>query len=189
MNIYLAWGLAILYWISYPIYKILYFVALAIYYILRPVYYSVIFLAQPLLYLASFIGDCIAWPFRFLHRLEVRRNLYTSIRSRDTALKADFDIQDIYIYLGVGGLVGIAAGLMLHYFYGFLYTSLGLKSEPKPKGPTAKQYRAARKKKKAAIGFGEPMMSPAYIGLSDRVKGRGRGLISQTIMEENDSDY
>ncbi|KAK4984090.1 hypothetical protein LTR50_006832 [Elasticomyces elasticus] len=166
MNIYLAWALAILYWISYPIYKILYFVALAIYYILRPVYYSVIFLAQPLLYLASFIGDCIAWPFRFLHRFE-----------------------DIYIYLGVGGLIGIAAGLMLHYFYGFLYTSLGLKSEPKPKGPTAKQYRAARKKKKAAIGFGEPMISPAYLGLSDRGRGRGRGLISQTIMEENDSDY
>lgn len=94
-------------------------------------------------------------------------------------------LQTIYIYLGIASLTGLAIGLLLYFFYDFLYTSLKLAPDAPARGPTAKQYRESRRKK-ANFEQG-PMLSPVS-GVSD-TPGKGRrGLLAQTIHEE-DSDF
>ncbi|GAB7347853.1 hypothetical protein MBLNU459_g5385t1 [Dothideomycetes sp. NU459] len=164
MNTYLAWLLTVLSWIVYPVYFVLYYVALGILAVLSPISRVLLFLLQPVVYLAQFIGTCVTAPFYFLQRFET-----------------------LYIYLGVASLTGVAIALLLHYFYSFLHSSLHLASEPATRGPTAKQYRAARQRK--AKQAYEPLLSPVPLGVSD-IPGRGRrGLLAQTIHEEGDSDF
>jgi hypothetical protein len=85
-------------------------------------------------------------------------------------------------------------GLLLALIYGSMKKPLGLDSKPEPQGRTAKQYREEKHKRKAKSET--PIMSPGYLSpshlsMSDssRRAGRGKGLLSQTIMEEVDSDY
>lgn len=102
--------------------------------------------------------------------------------------------------MGVAALVGSALGLLIFVLFDSLSSILGLKSSTAPveessAGRTAKQYREEKRKQKAKAEA--PLMSPGpaspgYLSLSDGMrKGNrvGRGLISQTIMEEMDSDY
>lgn len=182
MNIYLAWVLIILYWIVYPIYLVLYYIALGILLVLWPVSRVLLFLFQPVAYFGHFVGKCIAAPFYFLQRFEVLC-LYTShlIGHR---LKSS---QTLYIYLGVASLTGIAIGLLLHFLYGFLHSSLHLATQPIVRGPTAKQYRAARRRR--AKQAYEPMLSPVPAGVSETPGRWRRGLLAQTIHEEGDSDF
>ncbi len=108
--------------------------------------------------------------------------------------KLIFPSQTLYIYLGIGALVGGALGLLLAFVSGSLQGPLGLNSKPEDSGRTAKQYRQDKRKKKATSGT--PFLSPGYsspnqISMSDssRRSSRGKGVIGQTIMEELDSDY
>lgn len=103
-------------------------------------------------------------------------------------------MQTLYIYLGIAALVGITLGLLISLIAGSLNKILGLEPESTPPGRTAKQYREARRKQR--VKAEAPLMSPGYISpgylsLSDGMRkgNRGKGLISQTIMEEVDSDY
>ena len=108
--------------------------------------------------------------------------------------------QTLYVYLGIAALVGGALGLLIYLLFNSLSDILGLRSSPTTAddastGRTAKQYREERRKQKAKAEA--PLMSPGYHSpgygsLSDGMrKGNrvGKGLISQTIMEEMESDY
>jgi hypothetical protein len=114
-------------------------------------------------------------------------------------------MQTIYIYLGVAALVGLAIGVIVNYVHGSISGALALNSVPEPPpGRTVKQYREAKRKQKARVeaAHASPVMlspanisptqlSPSYLSMSDgaRVSRRSKGLLSQTIMEEMDSDY
>ena len=84
---------------------------------------------------------------------------------------------------------------MVSLIYSTLKGPLGLDPKPSKKSDrTAKQYREEKRRKKIkaephfnSSGFN----SPGDFSLSDGMrKGqRGKGLTSQTIMEEMDSDY
>jgi len=93
----------------------------------------------------------------------------------------------LYIYLGVGGLVGIGCGLLLHYLFSYAAKTLNLKRPEPVRGPTAKEHRVAwRKKKLATI---DPALYSSGLKLEDSPPRGRRGLLSQTIYEEIDSDY
>lgn len=95
----------------------------------------------------------------------------------------------LYIYLGIAGLVGIAFGLGLHFLYGLLHSTLRLGSKPRVWGPTAKEHRAAWRNKKAAKEANESLMYSPSTAMDDISPKRRRGLLSQTIHEEIDSDF
>lgn len=119
--------------------------------------------------------------------------------------------QTIYIYLGVAALVGLAFGLLHYHLSRWLGTSLGLAAVPEKSGRTAKQYREAKRRQKLRdsaplMSAGGPTFRPtvsadaispngvpmSYVSLSEGSRGKarhGRGLLTQTIMEEVDSDY
>jgi len=87
----------------------------------------------------------------------------------------------------VGGLVGLACGLALHYLMQYLTKTLRLHSQPKVRGPTAKEHRIAWRQKKAAT------VDPIYASpgiMYDESPPRGRkDLLTQVIHEEVDSDF
>jgi len=81
--------------------------------------------------------------------------------------------------------VGLACGLSLHYTMQYLTKTLRLRSGPKARGPTAREYRVARHQKKMAAA------DPVYASsMYEDSPPRGRkGLLTQTIYEEIDSDF
>ena len=88
----------------------------------------------------------------------------------------------------------MALGLLVSFTYDLLRKPLGLDHDPAAPRRTAKQYREDKCKRKAkaeAPVITAGYLSPSYLSLSDGVRkgNRGKALISQTIMEEMDSDY
>lgn len=94
--------------------------------------------------------------------------------------------QTLYIYLGFGAIVGAIFGLLLHYSYSRLYKGLRLADQPQSR--TIKQYRASRQRKKSRKAV-EPSLSPVNLSLSDGPRTGRRGLLTQTILEEEDSEF
>lgn len=72
MNIYLAWTIAIGYWMVYPVYLAAKYLGLGALIVLRPVLAFVLILLQPFVYIGLAIGHMSIWPFRFLARFEVK---------------------------------------------------------------------------------------------------------------------
>ncbi|CAD0090641.1 unnamed protein product [Aureobasidium vineae] len=162
MNPYVSWSLTALYYLIYPIYFLLAFIALTLKTLLSPITSLLLFLLQPLVLFTQLLAYCALVPLRFLQKFET-----------------------IYIYLGVASITGISCGLLLHFVYSILHSNLHLASEPPVRGPSAKQYRASRRRKDM-----EAMLSPT-LSMSSVLDtpGAGRyGLLSQTIHEE-DSDF
>lgn len=101
--------------------------------------------------------------------------------------------QTLYIYLGIAALVGVGLGLLVSFVYEFLRKPLGLDESSSSQSRTAKQYRTDKRKRKAKAAA--PLMtagylSPSHLSMSDGARmRRNKGLLSQTIMEEMDSDY
>lgn len=85
-------------------------------------------------------------------------------------------------------------GFLVSFTYDALRKPLGLDNEPQQPGRTAKQYREEKRKRKTkaeAPQITAGYASPNNLSMSDgksKTK-RGKGLASQTIMEELDSDY
>lgn len=83
--------------------------------------------------------------------------------------------------------------------YSTLKSILRLDARPKPNLRTAKQYREEKRKQKMKVelppllspGHLSPgPLSPGYLSMSDSArKGKHKGLLAQTIMEEEDSDF
>jgi hypothetical protein len=125
-------------------------------------------------------------------------NIHKFYEAKDVQLKyhAETHEQTIWIYLGIAGLIGLATGAVLHLTFNLISSTLRIDSvaeaERKARfnGRTPAQFRAARRKKHAAL----ESQSPDYPSTPTMVnKGFGsrrqRGLLSQTIMEEQDSDF
>ena len=97
--------------------------------------------------------------------------------------------QTLYIYLGTAGLVGCMTGAVIYFIFTFLSSSLNIDATSRampPKGRTTAEFRAARREKHhQTLAPGPPI--PVVL---DKAPGRrGRGLLSQTIVEEEDSDF
>ena len=130
---------------------------------------------------------CVPWPL-----LSLAFSFSSKIRGRpylNGAIKGDIEAyseQTLYIYLGIAGLVGISCGLLLHFSYAWIHSTLHLGHDPVVRGPTAKEYRAASRRKKTAQ---ESMLYSANGGSHDRPPRGRRNFVTQTIHEEVDSDY
>ncbi|KAK3079136.1 hypothetical protein LTS18_005653 [Coniosporium uncinatum] len=161
----------LLYAIIWPIWKLLQSLLV----IARPLLYVLQFLSLPFVYFAAFVGEGFAIPFRFLAKFE-----------------------SLYIYLGVAGVIGLVAGSILHFSYAFLAGALNLHSinDETPQGRTIAEYRAARRKKLDGPLYSPISSSPLYSKVSSQVsslkpdlaKRNRQGTLTQTILEEDDSD-
>ncbi|KAF2238671.1 hypothetical protein EV356DRAFT_573248 [Viridothelium virens] len=135
---------------------------------LKPLYYFLAFLALPFIYLSRFIAYLVTWPFLFLARFET-----------------------LYIYVGVASLVGIVTGCLVYGVLQILSSVLRLSSdelEPEVPKRTVASYRAARRKRKGKNSK-DALMSPVYLSRSEKESNTQLGLLSQTILEEDDSDF
>jgi len=170
MNISLQWTITVFYWIAFPIYTALYLLAYYIFLgftiIMHPLYVVLMFVLQPVIYLGLVISYCVTWPFYFLLRFET-----------------------LYIFLGTAGLIGLASGLLLHFYYGFMYSLFGLAPHHNTKKiRTAKEYRESVREREPKSPIKAPLSPTGHFSDGNPSRGR-RGLLSQTILEETDSDF
>ncbi|KAF2114911.1 hypothetical protein BDV96DRAFT_646778 [Lophiotrema nucula] len=159
----LATASAVLYYACWPIIKLLQGLA----FILSPFWNIAQFILLPFTSLAQAILGILLLPFKIqlLDRVET-----------------------IYIYLGIAGLIGCLTGGILHLTFNTLSSALNIDSPAGPKartpGRTAAQYRMERRKKKGTETL-DQSSSPSVL----RAGPRQRGLLAQTIIEEEDSDF
>ncbi|KAF1850843.1 uncharacterized protein K460DRAFT_273551 [Cucurbitaria berberidis CBS 394.84] len=156
----------ILHIIWWPLSKII----KAIVILLTPFWIVATFLLLPFIHIGHAIINVLSFPFRlqWMERLET-----------------------IYIYLGTAGLIGCITGAILFTIFKILSSSLNIDAtsvpETRDSGPTAAEYRAARRKKKDESMDYSPIATPVV--LSKVATPRRRGLLSQAIIEEEDSDF
>ena len=95
----------------------------------------------------------------------------------------------MYIYLGSAGLIGCMTGAVLYFIFNVLSSTLNINGslKAKPRKPrTAAEFRIEQHEKREELFSGHS--SPARV-VSDRTPtSKRRGLLSQTIAEEEDSD-
>ncbi|KAF2868531.1 hypothetical protein BDV95DRAFT_500804 [Massariosphaeria phaeospora] len=136
--------------------------------IVSPVWEITQFVLLPLTVLVQAVLSVVLFPFR-LH-----------LRER---------VETIYIYLGIAGLIGCLTGALLYLAFRFLSSTLqinGTSKHNKPEeGRTAAEFRVARGEKKAETT--DVSSTPTL--LKRGTVPRRRGLLSQTIIEEEDSDF
>jgi hypothetical protein len=99
--------------------------------------------------------------------------------------------QTLYIYLGTAALVGCITGGVIFIFFKFLSSSLSIDSaivpQSRDQSRTTAEFRAARREKKEESTMYSPASAPTVL---KKVAGsRRRGLLSQAIIEEEDSDF
>ncbi|KAF1915434.1 hypothetical protein BDU57DRAFT_273201 [Ampelomyces quisqualis] len=141
-------------------------------FLLAPICTLLRFLLLPFIHLAHTVISAVTYPFsvQWLHRIET-----------------------LYVYLGTAALVGSITGAIIFIVFRFLSSSLNINSpmvpHPRHRPRTTADFRAARRQKK------EEEESLNYSAASTpvvlkRVPGmRSQGLLSQAIIEEEDSDF
>ncbi|KAJ4335904.1 hypothetical protein N0V87_005760 [Didymella glomerata] len=147
--------------------------------VLSPILRLVVFLLSPI----WIVGSFLVLPF-----VHLARGLYHTL-TLPLQVKWLERIETLYIYLGTAGLIGCMTGAILYFIFRFLSSSLsidaGSKEKPR-KGRTTAEFRAARREKQDQV-LTRSLPIPVVV---DKVSGRrGRGLLSQTIVEEDDSDF
>lgn len=100
-------------------------------------------------------------------------------------------MQTLYVFLGTAGLIGCLTGAVLFVIFKFLSSTLNIDKpmvpRPRKEGRTTSEYRAERRIKKEDTIDYSPTPTPLIL---KKVTGpRRRGLLSQAIMEEEDSDF
>lgn len=157
----------LLFVLTWPFVKLARGVAL----LLSPVWTVAQFILLPLTVVVQAVLSILLFPFRlnWLDRFET-----------------------IYIYLGIATLIGFLAGAVLYLSFNFLTSTLridssrsisALESKTRRKPRTTVEYRADRDKRKGIV----PVPSTTLRG--DMASQRQRGLLAQTIIEEEDSDF
>ncbi|KAL1793737.1 hypothetical protein ACET3X_008719 [Alternaria dauci] len=138
--------------------------------LLRPFYNVTTFFLLPFIRLGQAIIRVLSIPFsaKWLERIET-----------------------LYVYLGTAGLIGCITGTVLFVVFRFLSSTLKIDATVVPveheQGRTAAEYRAARRVKKEECIDHSPSATPVVL---KKVPGpRRRGLLSQVIIEEEDSDF
>lgn len=102
-------------------------------------------------------------------------------------------LQTLYVYLGTAALVGCMTGAIIFVLFKFMSSSLNIDSaivpQPRERSRTAVEYRAARREKKEeeeSLDYSTPS-TPVVL---KKIPGsRSKGLLSQAIIEEEDSDF
>ncbi|KAI4140711.1 MAG: hypothetical protein L6R39_005683 [Caloplaca ligustica] len=170
---YLALLKTLSFYSFYPIFLVLKFLGLLLFAV-----------SAPFLRLAQYSIQVCMWPLRFLAKFEVRKYL------------------TLYIFVGVGLLVGIMTGATLHYASTFLIAFMDLESQPEeqPRGRTMASYRAGRRYKIQQKNRAPPMPPVAtsprvestfkdeFANLRERdTLSKRRSLLASTILEEDDS--
>lgn len=180
----------VVYYTCWPIIKIIQGIG----FVLSPFWTLTQFVLLPITYLIHGILSIVLFPFRLqlLERVEVRSPCICTKTDMcldwDTVLSAPK--QTIYIYLGIAGLIGCITGAILHFSFSFLSStfSIDTASETKAlqKGRTAAEYRAGRRRRnEKPIGYSS---TPTVVKKEGPFR-KQRGLLSQTIIEEEDSDF
>jgi hypothetical protein len=166
--------------LSWPLVKL----ANAVIILLSPIWTLVAFLLLPFVHLARVFVNIASFPFKtqWLERIEV-----TMLRSLTAPSKT---LQTLYIYLGTATLIGGLTGGVLFAIYSFLSSSLNIDPATPPAAPdqgrTPAEFQAARREKQHKAVNRQP---PTPVLLDKPPSSRRRGLLSQTIDEEEDSDY
>jgi hypothetical protein len=99
--------------------------------------------------------------------------------------------QTVYIYLGTAAVIGCVTGVVMFAVFKLVSSSLNIDSaivpQPQDRSRTTAEFRAARREKKEeSMDFVTPP-TPAVL---KKVPGsRRKGLLSQAIIEEEDSDF
>ncbi|KAF2004434.1 hypothetical protein P154DRAFT_43500 [Amniculicola lignicola CBS 123094] len=154
----------VLHCVSWPLIKLF----LAVTFILSPFWAILSFILLPITSLLHVLFSVVLFPFR--------QQLLDKIET-------------IYIYLGIAGIIGCATGAILHFCFNILSSSLNIdtaaEAKAREKGRTVAAFREARRKKKAQSLGSSPVSTPTML----RGPRRQRGLLSQTIIEEEDSDF
>jgi hypothetical protein len=97
----------------------------------------------------------------------------------------------LYIYLGTAALIGCMTGAVMFIIFKIVSSGLNIDSaivpQPQHRSRTAAEFGAARREKKEdSLNF-SPSSTPVVL---KKVSGsRRKGLLSQAIMEEEDSDF
>ncbi|KAJ5061429.1 hypothetical protein J3E72DRAFT_242011 [Bipolaris maydis] len=138
--------------------------------LLRPFYLLVSFALLPFVHLAHAIFQVVSLPF---------------------TVKWLEQIETLYVFLGIAALIGCITGTTLFIVFSFLSSSLRIDAPSVPDKPietrTAAQYRAERRAKKEEAVHHLPAIPPVV--LKKPAGPRRRGLLSQAIIEEEDSDF
>jgi hypothetical protein len=155
--------------------------------LLAPFYNVFTFILLPFIHLGGAVIRVISIPFtvKWLERIEVKHSILT----RKDSIKAK-SAQTVYVFLGTAGLIGCLTGAILFAIFKVLSSSLSIDQtvvpQPREKGRTAAEFRAARHVKREEIIVHSPTATPVVL---KKVAGpRRRGLLSQAIIEEEDSD-
>ncbi|KAF3035643.1 hypothetical protein E8E11_004500 [Didymella keratinophila] len=148
--------------------------------VLSPILQLVVFLLSPI----WIVGSFLVLPF-----IHLVRGLYHVV-TLPLQVKWLERIETLYIYLGTAGLVGCMTGAVLYFIFKVLSSSLSIDNNTSKEkhriGRTTAEFRAARREKQDRM-LGPSLSIPVVV---DKVAGRrGRGLLSQTIVEEEDSDF
>jgi hypothetical protein len=100
-------------------------------------------------------------------------------------------MQTLYVFLGTAGLIGCITGAIIFIIFSFLSSGLKIDATTVPsaqdRGRTTAEYRAAKRAKKEETTDHSPSAAPVVLRKTSGV--RRRGLFSQAIIEEDDSDY
>ncbi|KAF2157957.1 hypothetical protein K461DRAFT_290218 [Myriangium duriaei CBS 260.36] len=128
MHPYLESTLTVLFWVVYPLYWIVWWIVYLLVqaglYILNPLYNVLLFILRPFILVGSFVGQLAYLPIDIIARFET-----------------------IYIYLGVASLVGVVAGLVLHFTFSALVSVLGLKQSSR----AISTYRSREPRRQQAV--------------------------------------
>ncbi|KAF2474182.1 uncharacterized protein BDR25DRAFT_119801 [Lindgomyces ingoldianus] len=158
-------ALTVLYYVCWPFIKLVHGIS----YILSPFWAIAQFVLLPFTHLVHILLNIVLFPFR-LQLLE--------------------RVETIYIYLGIAGLIGCITGAILHLSFNFLSSTLCIDAaagaKPRLKGRSAAEYRAARRRRKFEA-LDHPSTPP--MAMRGGPPYSQRGLASQTIVEEEDSDF
>ncbi|KAH7357443.1 hypothetical protein BKA66DRAFT_574440 [Pyrenochaeta sp. MPI-SDFR-AT-0127] len=156
----------ILHLVWWPVSKLIRLIAI----LLSPIWVLGSFLLLPFIHLGHTIINVVSFPF--------------SLQWRER-------FETLYIFLATAGLIGCLTGAILFITFKFLSSTLNIDptvaSKPREKGRTTADYRAARRVKREELIDHSPVATPVVL---KKVSGpRRRGLLSQAIIEEEDSDF
>ncbi|KAJ4982670.1 hypothetical protein SVAN01_11843 [Stagonosporopsis vannaccii] len=151
---------------------------------------AVRFLLSPVLHAAVFILSPIAIVARFLLLpfIHLAKGLFYLV-TLPLQVKWLERIETLYIYLGTAGLIGCMTGAVLYFIARFLSSSLSIDAPSKitpRRARTTAEFRTAQREKREHLSPAQP--GPSRVILDRAPSSRRRGLLSQTIVEEEDSD-
>ncbi|USP75700.1 hypothetical protein yc1106_02974 [Curvularia clavata] len=152
--------------VSWPIAKLIHVSVI----LLRPFYVIIAFALLPFIRLAQALIRVLSLPF---------------------SVKWLEQIETLYVFLGIASLIGCITGVTLFAIFKFLSSALSIDApivpDKRAEMRTAAQYRADRRIKKEETIHHSPRPTPVV--LKKPAGPRRRGLLSQAIIEEEDSDF